>query len=160
MLTALGDDGHRILGLDIGADDYVPKPFNPRELLARIKAVLRRTRGTQTGAPGMAREYRFAGWTLDTVRRELLSPADVVVPLTGGEYDLLLAFLEHPQRVLGRDLLLELARNRVHGYERSMDVQVSRLRRKLGDDLSTSPLIKTVRGAGYVLTAAVKRTRG
>jgi two-component system OmpR family response regulator len=157
MLTAMSEDTDRIVGLEVGADDYVPKPFNPRELLARIKAVLRRTAGPNARAVKPPHAYRFSGWVLDLVRRELTSPVGAMVALTGAEYDLLLALLERPGQVLSRDQLLELARNRVHGYDRSVDVQVSRLRRKLGDDTSTSPLIKTVRGAGYILTADVER---
>jgi two-component system OmpR family response regulator len=158
MLTAMTDDADRIVGLELGADDYVPKPFNPRELLARIKAVLRRTAGMNTEIATTPRALRFAGWTLDLTRRELLSPDGAVVTLTGAEYDLLLTFVERPGQVLGRDKLLELARNRLHGYDRSVDVQVSRLRRKLGDDVAAHPLIKTIRGAGYVLTAEVERS--
>lgn len=158
MLTAMGEDTDRIIGLEVGADDYVPKPFNPRELLARIKAVLRRTAGSRAGAARSPREYRFSGWIMDLVRRELTSPAAAMVSLTGAEHDLLVTFLERPGQVLSRDQLLELARNRVHGYDRSVDVQVSRLRRKLGDDASASPLIKTVRGAGYILTSDVEQT--
>jgi two-component system OmpR family response regulator len=157
MLTAMSEDTDCIVGLEVGADDYVPKPFNPRELLARIKAVLRRTAGSDAGAVKPPHAYHFSGWVLDLVRRELTSPASAMVALTGAEYDLLLAFLERPGQVLNRDQLLELARNRVHGYDRSVDVQISRLRRKLGDDTSPSPLIKTVRGAGYILTADVER---
>jgi two-component system, OmpR family, response regulator len=157
MLTAMSEDTDRIAGLEVGADDYVPKPFNPRELLARIRAVLRRTAGSSAGAVKTPHEYSFSGWVLDLVRRELTSPAGALVCLTGAEYDLLITFLERPGRVLNRDQLLELARNRVHGYDRSVDVQVSRLRRKLGDPASASPLIKTVRGAGYILTADVGR---
>lgn len=158
MLTAMSGDKERIMGFDVGADDYVPKPFNPQELLARIKAVLRRTTGTSAGEEKRPHIYRFAGWTLDLVRRELISPAAALVPLTGAEHDLLITFLERPGQILNRDQLLELARNRAHGYDRSVDVQISRLRRKLGDDVSASPLIKTVRGAGYILTADVERS--
>lgn len=157
MLTAMGEETDRIVGLEVGADDYLPKPFNPRELLARIRAVLRRTAGTHSGIVKAPHEYRFSGWALDLVRRELTSPSGALVALTGAEYDLLLAFLERPGQVLSRDQLLELARNRIHGYGRSVDVQVSRLRHKMGDDTSPSPLIKTIRGSGYVLTADVER---
>lgn len=158
MLTAMSEDTDRIVGLEVGADDYLPKPFNPRELLARIRAVLRRTAGSNADIVKTPHEYRFSEWSLDLIRRELTSPSGAMVPITGAEYDLLLAFLERPGQVLSRDQLLELARNRIHGYDRSVDVQVSRLRRKLGDDSSSSPLIKTVRGAGYVLTADVRCT--
>src|SRR3546814_410636 len=159
MLTAMGEDMDRIVGLEMGADDYLPKPFNPRELLARIKAVLRRT-ATNSNPVGRSREnvLYFAGWQLDLVRRELQSPKNVVIELTAGEYDLLVAFLEHPQRVLNRDQLLDLTRNRVSSpYDRSIDVQVSRLRRKLEVAPPEAPLLKTVRGTGYIFAAEVKR---
>lgn len=159
MLTAMGDDMDRIVGLEMGADDYLPKPFNPRELLARIKAVLRRTT-TNSDPVSHVREniLHFAGWQLDLVRRELKSAKNVVIELSAGEYDLLLAFLEHPQRVLSRDQLLDLTRNRVSSpYDRSIDVQVSRLRRKLEVDPPEVPLIKTVRGTGYIFASEVKR---
>ncbi len=156
MLTAKGDDTDRIIGLEVGADDYLPKPFNPRELLARISAVLRRTRGL--GSPSTergGRSFTFSGWTLDTLKRELTAPSGVVVDLSTGEYDLLLAFLEAPQRVLTREFLLDAARNRaIEGYDRSIDVQVSRLRRKLD---GREDLIKTVRGAGYLFATDVTR---
>ncbi len=160
MVTARGEETDRILGLELGADDYLPKPFNRRELLARIRAVLRRasappaadgaTAGTQLG---------FGGWILDTRRRELAAPDGNAVELSGGEYDVLLAFLEHPQRVLSRDQLLDLSRNRVAaGLDRSMDVMVSRLRRKIEPDDRSPDMIKTVRGAGYMFIPAVKRS--
>lgn len=156
MLTAKGDEVDRIIGLEVGADDYLPKPFNPRELLARINAVLRRVQ-TQERAPleRRGRAFLFAGWRLDTLKRELTDPNGIVVDLSTGEHDLLLAFLEAPQRVLSREFLLDAARNRVSdAFDRSIDVQVSRLRRKLD---SAGDLIKTVRGAGYLLAADVSR---
>lgn len=156
MLTAKGDDVDRIIGLEVGADDYLPKPFNPRELLARINAVLRRVQ-SQDRAPSErgGRAFLFAGWRLDTLKRELTDPNGIVVDLSTGEHDLLLAFLEAPQRVLTREFLLDAARNRVSdAFDRSIDVQVSRLRRKLH---SAGDLIKTVRGAGYLLAADVSR---
>jgi two-component system OmpR family response regulator len=159
MLTAMNEQTDRIVGLEMGADDYVPKPFNPRELLARVKAVLRRTTaGLQSGTGG-EQLFRFAGWTLDVVKRELQSPNGVVVDLTTGEYDLLLAFIEHPQRVLNRDQLLDLARSRtsIATYDRSIDVQISRLRRKIEDEASPTPLIKTIRSVGYLFTAPVEK---
>ena len=160
MLTAMSDETDRIIGLELGADDYLPKPFNPRELLARIRAVLRRSADTgdpRRGSPP-AHTYRFSGWTLNTPRRELLGPDGTEVPLTGGEYDLLAAMLERANRVLTRDMLLELLRGRQAGpFDRAIDVAVSRLRRKLGDDGRPSHLIKTVRGGGYVLAADVVR---
>lgn len=156
MLTAKGEETDRIVGLEVGADDYLAKPFNPRELLARVRAVLRRATAPEKPRT-VTREIEFAGWHLDTMRRQLSSPGGVVVELSGGEYDLLLAFIEHPNRVLSRDQLLELARNRVSvGFDRSIDVQVSRLRRKLEGEESPA-LIKTVRGAGYLFTAMPAR---
>ena len=155
-ITAKGDETDRIIGLEVGADDYLPKPFNPRELLARIGAVLRRTRTVGNPTTERAgRSFAFAGWSLDTMKRELTAPSGVVVDLSTGEYDLLLAFLEAPQRVLSREFLLDAARNRaIEGYDRSIDVQVSRLRRKLD---GREDLIKTVRGAGYLFATDVVR---
>ncbi len=157
MLTAMGEETDRIAGLELGADDYVAKPFSPRELLARIRAVLRRAGDPAGGrADQTSRGYRFSGWTLDSVRRRLLTPEDVEVPLTGGEYDLLLALVERANRVLTRDMLLDLLRGRQAGpFDRAIDVAVSRLRRKLEDDGRHAQLIKTVRGGGYVLAAEV-----
>ncbi|HET8700591.1 MAG TPA: response regulator [Nitrococcus sp.] len=158
MLTALGEETDRIIGLEMGADDYLPKPFNPRELLARIRSVLRRARSL----PGKlqcadARCIRFAGWLLNPAGRELVSPEGVVVALSGAEYRLLCLFLEHPHRILDRDQLLELARGRenVTPFDRSIDVLISRLRHRLHDDAREAVLIKTVRGEGYVFTAPV-----
>jgi two-component system OmpR family response regulator len=158
LLTARNSETDRIVGLELGADDYVTKPFNPRELLARIRAILRRA-GTQ--APASAQRlasaiYQFAGWTLDTSRRSLVSPQGALTDLTTGEFDLLVAFVEHPQRVLNRDQLLDLARGRVSlAFDRSIDVQVSRLRRKIESDPDAPALIKTVRNGGYFFTATV-----
>jgi two-component system OmpR family response regulator len=159
MLTARGEETDRIVGLEMGADDYVPKPFNPRELLARIKAVLRRAQALPPAADATeARRLRFAGWTLDLMRRQLVSPASVVVLLSGGEYRLLRIFLDHPNRVLSRDQLLDLARGReALPFDRSIDVQVGRLRRRLADEAAA--LIQTVRGEGYVLAAEVEVER-
>ncbi len=158
MLTARGEETDRIVGLEMGADDYLPKPFNPRELLARIKAILRRARALpQNSVLSEARHARFAGWTLDLSSRQLTSPAGVVVPLSGGEYRLLRVFLEHPNRVLSRDQLLDLTRGReASPFDRSIDVQVGRLRRRLGDTGHEPTLIETVRGEGYKLTATVE----
>ncbi len=156
MLTAKGEETDRIIGLEVGADDYLPKPFNPRELLARINAVLRRMRSPDLPPfERGGRAMQFAGWHLDTLKRELTDPRGVVVDLSTGEYDLLLAFLEAPQRVLTREFLLDAARNRsIDAFDRSIDVQVSRLRRKLD---GVDDLIKTVRGAGYLFAAGVVR---
>ncbi len=165
MLTAMGEDTDRIVGLEMGADDYLAKPFNPRELLARIKAVLRRSDG---GAPSAApsggvlaggERFFFLGWCLDASTRDLISPDGVVVTLSAGEFDLLLAFVEHPRRVLSRDQLLDYARGRqAVPFDRSIDIQVSRLRRKLQDEAKDPQLIKTVRGGGYLFTPEVTRT--
>lgn len=158
MLTAMAEDTDRIVGLELGADDYLTKPFNPRELVARIKAVLRRTGGSEeevAASPGN-RILRFDGWKLDLNRRELWSPAEVLVQLTAGEFDLLAAFVEHPRRVLTRDQLLDLARGRsAVPFDRSIDVQVSRLRRKIEVDAKDPAIIKTVRSGGYLFTPAV-----
>jgi two-component system OmpR family response regulator len=159
MLTAMGEETDRIIGLELGADDYVPKPFNPRELLARMRAVLRRAgdNASKTAEPA-SRAWHFGGWTLDPTRRRLLNPDRVEVPVTGGEYDLLLALVERANRVLTRDMLLDLLRGRQAGpFDRAIDVAISRLRRKLEDDGRHAQLIKTVRGGGYVLAAEVER---
>ena len=158
MLSAMGEDTDRIVGLELGADDYLAKPCNPRELLARVRAVLRRAeQRTTTGALGAGCE--FAGWRLDLVRRELRSPAGVVVNLSSGEFSLLRAFVERPQRVLTRDQLLEFARGPdSDAFDRAIDVQISRLRRKLDDGGGGHELIRTIRNEGYMFTAKVKRT--
>ncbi len=159
MLTARGEETDRIVGLEMGADDYLPKPFNPRELLARIKAILRRARALppESGLEAAPR-LGFAGWTLDGAARQLLSPAGVVVSLSAGEYRLLRVFLEHPNRVLSRDQLLDLTRgHEAAPFDRSIDVQVGRLRRRLNDTGREPALIKTVRGEGYLLAAGVER---
>lgn len=159
MLTALGETMDRIVGLEMGADDYLPKPFEPRELLARMKAVLHRARTLpDSGHKPATGRILFAGWTLDTATRVLLSPEGMVVPLSGGEHSLLSVFLNHPNHVLSRDQLLEMSRDREVGpFDRSIDVQVGRLRRRLGDSGKEPKIIKTVRSAGYVLAATVKR---
>ena len=158
MLTAMAEETDRIIGLELGADDYVTKPFNPRELLARIRAVLRRTGDPEERSPDHAKSYHFSGWVLETARRRLLDPGGVEVAITGGEYDLLMALLDRPNRVLTRDMLLDLLRGRQAGpFDRAIDVAVSRLRRKLEDDGRNAQLIKTVRGGGYVLSTPVER---
>jgi two-component system OmpR family response regulator len=159
MLTAKGDEVDRIIGLELGADDYLPKPFGSRELIARIRAVLRRTQGAvATANPShRARRYRFERWRFDTGARELLRDDGVTVPLSTGEYDLLIALVERPQRVLSRDQLLDLARGRAaNALDRSIDTQVSRLRKKLERDPADPKIIKTVWGGGYMFTPAVK----
>jgi two-component system OmpR family response regulator len=159
MLTARGEDADRIVGIEMGADDYLVKPFNPRELLARIKSILRRTRALPPNlAPEAARYLAFAGWTLDTAERLLTAPDDVATPLSGGEYRLLRILLDHPNRVLTRDQLTEMIHGReAEPFDRAIDVQVSRLRQRLRDDSREPALLKTVRGEGYVLAAAVAR---
>jgi len=161
MLTAMGDQTDRVVGLEMGADDYLSKPFDARELLARVKAVLRRsTLPRVANEPGDTRpSIIFAGWRLDLARRELRSPNNMMVPLSGVEFDLLLAFAEHPQRVLSRDQLLDLARGRGHdAFDRSIDVQISRLRRKIDADPEAPSLIQTIRNGGYMFTPKVLRT--
>lgn len=159
MLTALGTDTDRIVGLEIGADDYLAKPFNPRELLARINSVLRRSRAAAGATqPGGGHMLRFEGWSLDTRRRELCNPSGVVVDLSTGEYDLLLTFLEAPQRVLNRDQLMDSAKHRIAtGFDRAIDIQVSRLRKKLDASEEGQAMIKTIRGTGYMFVPAVTR---
>lgn len=158
MLTARASEADRVLGLELGADDYVPKPFSRAELLARVRAVLRRGRTLAEDAAPRGHVLRFAGWTLDTARRELTAPGGAAVELSGAEYDVLLAFLERPQRVLTRDRILELSRNRLGDVQdRSVDVLVSRLRRKLGTQDAAPDLVRTVRGAGYMFGADVER---
>jgi two-component system OmpR family response regulator len=157
MLSAMGEDTDRIVGLELGADDYLSKPCNPRELLARVRAVLRRAeqRGSQAG---VGAGCEFAGWRLDLVRRELRSPDGVVVNLSSGEFSLLRAFVERPQRVLTRDQLLDFARGPdSDAFDRAIDVQISRLRRKLDDGASGQDLIRTIRNEGYMFTAKVRR---
>ncbi|HEY9447473.1 MAG TPA: response regulator transcription factor, partial [Burkholderiales bacterium] len=155
---ARGDEADRIVGLEMGADDYVPKPFSPRELLARIKSVLRRARALPGNLkPDDARAIRFAGWALDIDARHLVSPTDEVVALSGTEYKLLRIFLSHPNRVLNRDQLIDLMLSRdAMPFDRSIDVQVSRLRHRLGTAGREPGIIKTVRGEGYVLSVAVE----
>ena len=158
MLTARGDETDRIVGLELGADDYVAKPFSPRELLARIKSVLRRARALpenlKTEESGL---FRFAGWTLDAATRNLTSPQGVVVALSGTDFRLLKIFVDHPNRVLTRDQLIDLMLSRDAGpYDRAIDVQVSRLRQRLGEDAKEPAIIKTVRGQGYVFAAHVE----
>jgi len=159
MLSAMGEETDRIVGLEIGADDYLPKPCNPRELLARIRAVLRR-RGEPRAADGHhGAGFEFSGWRLDLVRRELRTPQGVVVNLSGGEFSLLRALAERPQRVLTRDQLLDMARGPdTEAYDRAIDVQISRLRKKLEDGAGGQELIRTIRNEGYMFVAKVNRT--
>jgi two-component system OmpR family response regulator len=157
MLSALGSDTDRIIGLEVGADDYLAKPCNPRELLARVRSVLRRRRASGSSLPEEERPYEFAGWRLDVVRRDLRDPKGVFINLSDGEFSLLRSFVEHPQRVLTRDQLLDMARGRnAEVFDRAIDSQISRLRRKL-NDRAQAELIRTVRNEGYMLLPKVTR---
>jgi DNA-binding response OmpR family regulator len=157
ILTGRGETVDRIIGLEMGADDYLPKPFHLRELLARVKSVLRRVSARDAEKPGGRSRAQFAGWRLDLSTRELRSPAGSEVHLTTGEFDLLAAFVNNANQVLSRDRLLDLARNREAGpFDRTIDVQVGRLRRKLEDDPQKPTIIKTVRGTGYIFTPTVE----
>jgi len=159
LLTALKEDVDRIIGLEIGADDYLGKPFNPRELIARVRAVLRR-RADLPPEPSEAKVYRFEGFTADPQTRQVVAPGGEDVDLTGAEFDLLKTFLDRPGRVLSRDQLLDLTRGRDgDGFDRSIDVLVSRLRRKLGEGCSAQ-LLKTVRNGGYQLVVKVDVEEG
>jgi len=158
MLTAKGEEVDRVIGLEMGADDYLAKPFGTRELIARIRAVLRRAPAAAAEAQAAHRPklLRFDRWTLNTEARELLRDDGVTVPLSSGEYDLLLALVERPQRVLSREQLLDLARGRAAtAFDRSIDTQVSRLRRKLERDPAAPAIIKTIWGGGYMFAAKV-----
>ncbi len=157
MLTAMGEETDRIIGLEMGADDYLSKPFNPRELLARIKAVMRRTQAESLPLPEtLTRDLRFDRWLLDVNRRELVDEEGVGMSLSTAEFDLLKVFLERPQRVLSRDQLLDLARGReAVAFDRAIDTLVSRLRRKLERDPKNPELIKTIWGGGYLFAADV-----
>lgn len=165
ILTGRGDAVDKVVGLEVGADDYVTKPFDLRELVARVKAVLRRTTLEAPGAAASAStdftsapvdKLRFAGWQLDVAARSLRNPDGEEIPLTGGEFDLLKAFVRHPGRVLSRDFLLEQTRGREAApFDRTIDVQVGRLRKKIGAGSDEPPFIKSVRGAGYILVPPV-----
>jgi two-component system OmpR family response regulator len=163
MLTAFGSETDRVVGLEIGADDYVPKPFSTRELLARIRAVLRRTTVPRAGPPPAttARVFEFAGWKLDVGRRQLKSPQNALVDLRTAEFDLLLVLVERPEHVLTREQLLDLARRRApETIDRSIDVSISRLRQRIEADPKDPKLIKTVRNEGYVFAAPVTLNGG
>ena len=150
MLTAITETTDRVVGLEMGADDYVSKPFDPRELLARVRAVLRRLDGPGPDRRIEPQVYKFAGWTMDCSRRRLVSPDNVRVELTSGEFNLLETLVKSAQRMLSRDQLMELAGSNVaYGYDRSIDILISRLRRKMEDDPRSPKLILTIRGGGY-----------
>ena len=157
MLTAKTEEIDRVVGLEMGADDYVAKPFSPRELLARIKSILRRSRALPVNLrPDEARAIAFAGWRLEISTRILISPQSVAVPLSGTDFRLLRIFLDHPNRVLSRDQLMDMTQAKDAGpFDRSIDLQVSRLRKRLNDNPKEPALIKTSRGEGYVLAAEV-----
>ena len=165
LVTARGEDIDRIIGLEVGADDYLPKPFNPRELVARARAVLRRsaraapeTQAAVEVAEG-AEIYSFEGWRLEAASRAFIDPDGQAVELSAGEYDLLTAFVKHPQRVLSRDFLMDWTKGReATAYDRSVDVMMSRLRRKLGDDSAAPRFIRTVRNGGYLFAVPVMRS--
>lgn len=158
MLTALGQGTYKVAGLEMGADDYVSKPFDPDELLARIRAVLRRLRGQKASKTGIQarRGYQFDGWSVDASKRQLLSPDQVLITLTSAEFDLLVAFVEHPQTILTREHLVELSRGRgSDGFDRSVDILVSRLRRKIEPNAKEPRIIKTIRSGGYLFAPDV-----
>lgn len=157
MVSAMGEEIDRVLGLELGADDYLPKPCSPRELLARVRAVFRRLEEARGGAPRKGKAYQFQGFVVDALRRQLRAPNGATILLTSGEFSLLSAFLDHPQRILSRDQLLDIARgNDADVFDRAVDVQISRLRRKL-HACSDTEIIKTVRGAGCMFDVAVTR---
>ncbi len=158
LLTLLGSDTDRIVGLEVGADDYLPKPFNPEELVARIRAVLRRAQALPTNKSAkIERVLSFAGWTLDCRARRLTSPDGVVVTLTDGEFELLRALAERPGVILSRDELLDLTSGREPGlFDRSVDMQIMRLRRRLAAHNDANDIIKTIRQQGYIFAADVE----
>lgn len=160
MLTGRAEEADRVMGLELGADDYLTKPFSPRELLARIRALLRRARATVADEINHVRAYRFGGWELNVGLRRLKSVQGRMVELTNGEFSLLAAFVSAPQRILSRDQLLELSRlHNAEVYDRSIDVQILRLRRKIEPDPAQPQFIKTERGAGYFFDASVETVR-
>ncbi|GLT00418.1 DNA-binding response regulator [Sphingobium jiangsuense] len=158
IISARGEEADQVAGLELGADDYIAKPFGHSEVLARVRAVLRRPPLADSGRKAKASVVRFAGWTMDLRRRELFAPSGAAVTLSAAEYDLLANLVDHPQQIIARDRLLELSRFRLPGSsDRSIDVLVSRLRGKLGDG-SAPDLIRTVRGLGYMFAAEVERS--
>ena len=159
MVSARGQERDRVTGLDLGADDYIAKPFGRSEVLARVRAVLRRAGDLNAAEAPSAERFDFAGWCYHARRRELIAPSGAQVELTGAEHELLLTLLRQPQRMISRERLLELSRSRIgHSSDRSIDVLISRLRRKIGDGGTAQPIIRTVRGVGYMLAADVQVT--
>ena len=160
IVTAQGEDVDKIVGLEMGADDYVAKPFNPRELLARIRSVLRRASAADPIEVGSARQvFKFSGWSVDLAAREVVAPVGMKVAMTGAEFDLLHALCEHPNRVLTRDQLISLTHGPTAGpFERSIDTLISRLRQKIETDVKNPKLIQTVRSEGYMFTTPVTRS--
>ncbi len=161
ILTARGEATDRVVGLELGADDYVMKPFDPRELVARIHTILRRTRDGKKSndvADGSGDQWRFEGWTINRVARQLITPQRMVVPLSNAEFRLLSVFIERPHRVLSRDQLMDAARgHNATAFDRSIDLLVSRLRQKLEEDPKEPKFLKTIRGEGYLFDAKVVR---
>jgi two-component system OmpR family response regulator len=156
MVTARAAETDRIVGLEIGADDYLPKPFSPRELVARVRAVLRRATAQNDNTRQPPKTLQFEGWKLDMARRQLLDPSGIPMPLTSGEFNILAIFCQNPQKVLSRDSLLDMLHGRAAAvFDRSVDVQISRLRRKIEPNLKNPTFIKTVRYGGYFFTPAV-----
>jgi two-component system, OmpR family, response regulator len=157
MLSARGEAMDRVVGLELGADDYIVKPFEPRELVARIQTILRRARGKHDSRKEY-NEVEFMGWRLNYALRQLVSPKELVIPLSNAEFRLLTVFVENPNRILTREYLLDAARGRdMDVFDRSIDILVSRVRQKLNDDSRTPTLIKTFRGEGYLFDAKVSR---
>lgn len=158
LVTAKSDDIDRIIGLELGADDYLAKPFNPRELIARVRAILRRAQASAAQPPPRPGVVRFEGWTFDPDARALNDPAGAPVELSAGDYELLSAFVEHPQRVLSRDFLMDWTKGRAATpFDRAIDVGLSRLRRKLRDDPQSPRIIRTVRNGGYIFAPRIER---
>ena len=159
MLSAAGTEADRVVGLEVGADDYMPKPFGARELLARVKALLRRSNGalgSKSKQVAALDDIKFAHWKLDRNRRQLLSADNIATPLSSGEYELLLVFLENPERVLSRELLMDYTRGKMSdSFDRAIDVQIGRLRKKIELDPKQPQIIITERGGGYKFAAKI-----